>query len=138
MELRGEGVDVSNGESTETKLLLLQSLIKLNHAYNISTTIIILQGPNYIWHVDAYDKLKPYGMSISGCIDGYEYFALITLCANNIIILSSNFIVILGRSFGYKWPHPTTNQELYCVIIQKLLRISVVCTTINDISYHNI
>ena len=84
MELRGEGVDVSNGESTETKLLLLQSLIKLNHAYNISTTIIILQGPNYIWHVDAYDKLKPYGMSISGCIDGYEYFALITLCANNI------------------------------------------------------
>ena len=28
------------------------------------------QGPNYIWHVDTY-KLKSYGISISGCIDGY-------------------------------------------------------------------
>lgn len=24
-------------------------------------------GPNYIWHVDGYDKLKAYGFTISGC-----------------------------------------------------------------------
>lgn len=29
-------------------------------------------GPNFIWHMDAYDKLKPYGISISGCIDGFS------------------------------------------------------------------
>ena len=29
------------------------------------------QGPNYVWHVDGYDKLKPFGLCISGCIDGY-------------------------------------------------------------------
>ena len=28
-------------------------------------------GPNYIWHVDRYDKLKPYGF-IHGCIDGWS------------------------------------------------------------------
>jgi len=28
-------------------------------------------GPNYLWHVDGYDKLKPFGMAISGCIDGF-------------------------------------------------------------------
>ncbi|KAF3851806.1 hypothetical protein F7725_005161 [Dissostichus mawsoni] len=30
------------------------------------------QGPNFIWHVDGYDKLKPYGICINGCIDGYS------------------------------------------------------------------
>ena len=30
------------------------------------------KGPNYLWHLDAYDKLKPYGLCISGCIDGFS------------------------------------------------------------------
>ncbi|XP_071944693.1 uncharacterized protein [Antedon mediterranea] len=29
-------------------------------------------GPNYIWHIDSYDKLKPYGICINGCIDGFS------------------------------------------------------------------
>ena len=29
-----------------------------------------IQGPNYVWHCDGYDKLKPYGFPIHGCIDG--------------------------------------------------------------------
>ena len=29
-------------------------------------------GPNYVWHIDGHDKLKPYGLSIHGCIDGYS------------------------------------------------------------------
>ena len=31
----------------------------------------IFIGPNYAWHCDGYDKLKPYGLPIHGCIDGY-------------------------------------------------------------------
>lgn len=30
------------------------------------------KGPNYLWHMDSYDKLKPYGICINGCIDGYS------------------------------------------------------------------
>ena len=30
------------------------------------------KGPNYVWHVDGYDKLKPYGLCIHGSIDGYS------------------------------------------------------------------
>lgn len=30
------------------------------------------KGPNYLWHVDSYDKLKPYGICINGCIDGFS------------------------------------------------------------------
>ena len=29
-------------------------------------------GPNYIWHADSYDKLKPYGICINDCIDGFS------------------------------------------------------------------
>lgn len=30
-----------------------------------------VKGPNYVWHVDGYDKLKPYGFCVHGAIDGY-------------------------------------------------------------------
>lgn len=30
------------------------------------------RGPNFIWHIDSYDKLKPYGICINGCIDGFS------------------------------------------------------------------
>lgn len=29
------------------------------------------KGPNYIWHLDSYDKLKPFGICVNGCIDGF-------------------------------------------------------------------
>ena len=29
-------------------------------------------GPNFVWHIDGHDKLKPYRISIHGCIDGYS------------------------------------------------------------------
>lgn len=30
------------------------------------------KGPNFIWHIDGYDKLKPFGFAIHGAIDGYS------------------------------------------------------------------
>ena len=30
------------------------------------------KGPNFVWHIDSYDKLKPYGIAINGCIDGFS------------------------------------------------------------------
>ncbi|KAI2647993.1 Retrovirus-related Pol polyprotein [Labeo rohita] len=29
-------------------------------------------GPTYLWHMDSYDKLKPYGIAINVCIDGFS------------------------------------------------------------------
>ena len=29
-------------------------------------------GPNFCWHADGYDKLKPYGVPIHGCVDGFS------------------------------------------------------------------
>ena len=30
-------------------------------------------GPNIIWHINGYDKLKPFGFCIHGAIDGYSH-----------------------------------------------------------------
>ena len=29
------------------------------------------KGPNFVWHIDGYDKLKPYGFCVHGAIDGF-------------------------------------------------------------------
>ena len=30
------------------------------------------KSPNYLWHMDGYDELKPFGFCIHGAIDGYS------------------------------------------------------------------
>ena len=30
------------------------------------------KGPNYLWHIDGYDKMKPFGFCVHGAIDGYS------------------------------------------------------------------
>lgn len=45
------------------------------HAHWLKLIIMVAfssQGPNFVWHLDGYDKLKPYGFAIHGCIDGYS------------------------------------------------------------------
>ena len=32
----------------------------------------ISSGPNCTWHTDGYDKLKPFGLPIHGCVDGFS------------------------------------------------------------------
>ena len=42
------------------------------------------KGPNWVWHLDGYDKLKPYGFAIHGCIDGYSRRVLwLTVLSSN-------------------------------------------------------
>ena len=36
-------------------------------------------GPDFIWHTDGYDKLKPYGICIHGAIDGFSRYIICTL-----------------------------------------------------------
>ena len=48
------------------------------------------QGPNYVWHVDGYDKLKPYGFCFNGAI----------------------IDVTAGGFYGSKYQTPITHQVL--------------------------
>lgn len=56
------------------------------------------KGPNYLWHIDGYDKLKPYGIAISGCIDGFSRYVIwLKACYtnNNPRVISGYFLTSL-------------------------------------------
>ncbi|CAB3986707.1 Hypothetical predicted protein [Paramuricea clavata] len=64
--------------------------------------------PNHSWHVDGYNKLKPYGFPVHGCIDGYsrkvlwlkllqEDLSSVQLHWNSHYIRKSRFDTISGR-----------------------------------------
>ena len=44
---------------------------------SMKVMVLFLQGPDYVWHLDGYDKLTPYGFPIHACIDGYVKLCLI-------------------------------------------------------------
>jgi len=39
---------------------------------NSKNANIAFQCPGHMWHLDGYDKLKPCGIPIIGCIDGFS------------------------------------------------------------------
>ena len=45
---------------------------KQRRAKRLKRRIYSVPGPNFCWHIDGYDKLKPYGFAIHGCIDGWS------------------------------------------------------------------
>lgn len=42
------------------------------HSRRLRRRQYFAQGPNFVWHIDSYDKIKPYGICINGCIDGFS------------------------------------------------------------------
>ncbi|CAH0550629.1 unnamed protein product [Brassicogethes aeneus] len=60
----------------ETVRLLLNIIdphgVSLRRKRKLNSRQYFNKGPNFLWHMDGYDKLKPYGICISGCIDGYS------------------------------------------------------------------
>ena len=45
---------------------------EIRKAHRLKRRIYHNPGPNYAWHCDGYDKLKPFGFPIHGCIDGWS------------------------------------------------------------------
>lgn len=65
--------------------------------------IYINPGPNFMWHVDLYDKLKPYGICINGAIDGFSRL-IVWLHAystnSNPKVIGSYFIAEIEKKMG--------------------------------------
>ena len=62
--------------SQETIRLIIKILdpegVELRRARRLRRRQYTCRGPNALWHMDSYDKLKPYGIAINGCIDGFS------------------------------------------------------------------
>ncbi|KAK6494139.1 hypothetical protein HHUSO_G610 [Huso huso] len=62
--------------SRETVRLILRHLdaegVDLRARNRLRRQTYFSRGPNFVWHIDGYDKLKPYGIAINGCVDGFS------------------------------------------------------------------
>uniref|UniRef100_W5MTV9 Integrase catalytic domain-containing protein n=1 Tax=Lepisosteus oculatus TaxID=7918 RepID=W5MTV9_LEPOC len=85
------------------------------------------RGPNNVWHIDGYDKLKPYGICINGCIDGFLR-KMIWLEAyktnNDPLIIAGYFIDAVYKNNGLpqrvRLDHGTENTHV--AVMQRFLR----------------
>ena len=70
--LRGNGVTTDR----ETVRICLKELdpegVRRRKQNRLKRRKYLNKGPNFLWHLDGYDKLKPFGFAIHGCIDGYS------------------------------------------------------------------
>ncbi|XP_073339900.1 uncharacterized protein [Pagrus major] len=59
-------------------------------------------GPNYMCHADGYDKLKPFGLALSGCIDGFSRKVLWLACGstNNDPSVIAHYFLSCVRNLG--------------------------------------
>ena len=44
--------------------------------HRLKRRLYSVPGPNYLWHLDGYDKLKRYGFAIHACVDGFSRFVI--------------------------------------------------------------
>ena len=42
----------------------------------LSRTRYSVPGSDFLWHLDGWDKLKKYGFSVNGCVDGWSRFVV--------------------------------------------------------------
>lgn len=64
---------VTDRETVRVLLRLLDGEgVELRSRNRLRRRVYHSRGPNYVWHIDGYDKIKPFGIGISGCIDGFS------------------------------------------------------------------
>ena len=50
--------------------------MKLRKQKKLKRRIMHVQGPNFVWSTDGYDKLRHWGFYIHGCIDAYSRYII--------------------------------------------------------------
>ena len=99
-KLRMEGITTSH----EMIRLIMKTLdpegVKLRTAHRLKWGKFISPWPNYTWHINGYDKLKPCGFPIHAAIDGYSrkiLWLLVSYSSNDPNVVSSYFINCTGK-----------------------------------------
>ena len=58
-------------------------------------------GPNFTWHIDGYDKLKPFGFCIDGCVDGFSrkiIWLFVGSTNNDPLIIASYYLKLVKEN----------------------------------------
>lgn len=70
--LQHKGIRLGRNKVRELMLELDYEGVQTRRRKRIRRREYLNPGPNFVWHVDGYDKLKPYGFAIHGAIDGFS------------------------------------------------------------------
>ena len=70
--LRHKGLVVSQQKCLQLLHILDEEGVICRKKRRLRRRQYVNPGPDFAWHMDGYDKLKPYGFPIHGCIDGYS------------------------------------------------------------------
>ena len=70
--LHGHGVVVDKETVRERLKILDPEGVDARSRHRLQRRQYKTEGPNHVWHIDGYDKLKPFGFCIHGSIDGYS------------------------------------------------------------------
>lgn len=66
------GLNISR-DSVELMMQLLDPVgVEIRSKKRLKRRRYFARGPDFLWHLDSYDKLKKYGLCINGCIDGFS------------------------------------------------------------------
>ncbi|XP_064630795.1 uncharacterized protein LOC135489386 [Lineus longissimus] len=66
------GITVSRNRVMELMRIINEEGVESRRQRRLITRRYRTPGPNYVWHIDGYDKLKPFSFAIHGAIDGYS------------------------------------------------------------------
>ena len=67
-----KGYTVSRQNVAALMSILDPEGVQLRLRHRLRRRVYFANGPNFLWHIDSYDKLKRFGLCINGCIDGYS------------------------------------------------------------------
>ena len=66
------GLSVSRNEVAIIMQTLDPDGVALRRQRKLRRRKYYAKGPNFVWHIDGWDKLKPYGIAVHGCVDGFS------------------------------------------------------------------
>ncbi|KAL2096354.1 hypothetical protein ACEWY4_008502 [Coilia grayii] len=57
-------------------------------------------GPNYVWHMDSYEKLTPFGIGVNRCIDGFSRRIWMEANCTNPCVIAAYFTQAVSKLGG--------------------------------------
>ena len=102
-KLRSKGLAVSR----ETVRVIIKSLdpagVERRSGRKLQRRVYRCPCPNFTWHIDGYDKLKPFGFCIHGCVDGFSrkiIWLFVGSTNNDSLIVASYYLKVVKENKG--------------------------------------
>ena len=96
---RSEGLRVTRNFVYAVQSVLDPEGVQQRRARRLRRRHYSVPGPNYIWHMDSYNKLTAFGIGVNGCIDGFSWH-IIWMQANvtnlRLLQLISSLLLVSG------------------------------------------